>query len=83
MGHSGDRDISIVQFGAPDQKPPASLRENCGHRGQSLTSEVFGLGAELEDVLPRAVARHEVAPGPGPEDVQHADVLSAVLRQVL
>ena len=44
---------------------------------------MFGLGAELEDVLPRAVARHEVAPGPGPEDVQHADVLSAVLRQVL
>ena len=43
---------------------------------------MFGLGAELEDVLPRAVARHEVAPGPGPEDVQHADVFPTVLGQI-
>ena len=34
-------------------------------------------------VLPRAVPRHEVAPRPQPEDVQHADVLPPVLRQVL
>ena len=37
----------------------------------------------VSHVLPRALPRHEVAPGPQPEDVQHADVLASVLRQVL
>ena len=36
-----------------------------------------------QDVLPGALPRHEVAPRPQPEDVQHADVLTPVLRQVL
>ena len=36
-----------------------------------------------DNVLPGVVPGHALAPGPQPEDVQHADVLSAVLRQVL
>ena len=40
------------------------------------------IGAWHEDVLPGAVPRHEVASWSGPEDVQHADVLPAVLRQI-
>ena len=40
------------------------------------------IGAWHEDVLPGAVPRHEVASWSGPEDVQHADVLPTVLRQI-
>ena len=43
-------------------------------------AEIF---EKLDNVLPRVVPGHALAPGPQPEDVQHADVLSAVLRQVL
>ena len=51
---TGDRDISIVQFGSPDQKQPpvSSLRENClwppRSAPASLTQVKWKLGLELD-----------------------------------
>ena len=84
----GEWDISIVQFGSPDQKqPPVSVKTVCGHRGHTQRAWLkwsirTWIGACHQNVLPGAVPRHEVAPGSGPEDVQHADVLPTVLGQI-
>ena len=67
---------------SPMLPPPVSWnmgtvrpRSSDQKHGQTVTTS--------QDVLPRALPRHEVAPGPQPEDVQHADVLTPVLGQVL
>ena len=52
-----------------------------GDSPQSVTGPETPRHHHVSHVLPRAVPRHEVAPGPQPEDVQHAvHVLTPVLR---
>ena len=64
-----------------NELPNASPTRPCtgdGDSSQSVTRPETPRH-HVSHVLPRAVPRHEVAPGPQPEDVQHADVLTPVL----